>query len=398
MKRDRSNPKSMNLIVLENHVTSQRGGQELNLFAICRGLSQRGHRITLLYLKPGDLLTQYQSFCDRTIQISAYGFDWRSFNSTMRFLPSLLQIPQVSIAPDSLIFCNDYHFSLFAYALSFFHRLPYVCYLQLPPINLNRQRKFGLRGVDRFISVSEQTKQSWEKFGIDGDRIRVVYNGVDLNKFKPAEDLIQIRQQWGIVDDIKIVSYIGRIDREKGLETLIKATAILIKKGTRIKTLIAGKPVTHYSFSKRGECENEGMKYVQSLMQLAEAQGVSEHIQFVGHLADPVSLYQASDVNVLPSIWNEPCSLGLFESLACGVPKVASRIGGNPEILTEEFADYLFAPGDEKDLAERLDRVIDWREKDSALGIRCRQYVLNHFSHEKMLDGIEKNLIELAIA
>lgn len=384
----------MNVVVLENHVTSQRGGQELNLLEICRGLFGRGHRITLLYLKPGDLLPHYQSFCDRTIQMSAYGFDWRSARSTLQFLPSLMQIGQMTIAPDSIIFCNDYHFSLFASALSFFRRLPYVCYLQLPPINLNRQRKFGLHGVDRFIAVSQQTKQDWVTFGIEHDRIQVVYNGIDSEKFKPAKDLVQIRRQWDVFDDTKVISYIGRIDREKGLETLIKAAAILIKKGTRIRILIAGKPVVHYSFSKKRECEDEGMNYLRSLSHLAEVEGISDQVQFVGHLANPVSLYQASDVNVLPSVWNEPCSLGLFESLACGIPKIASRIGGNPEILTEEFADFLFIPGDVEDLANCLDRVLNWRQKDPSLGTRCRQYVLNYFSYEKMVDEIEKNLLE----
>ncbi|GAP99188.1 glycosyltransferase family 4 protein [Leptolyngbya sp. NIES-2104] len=388
----------MNLIILENHVTSQRGGQETNLLTICRGLFERGHRITLLYLKPGDLLAEYRSFCDRTIQISAYGFDWRSLTSTMRFLPSLIQIRQLSIEPNSVIFCNDYHFSLFASALSFFRQIPYVCYLQLPPLQLNRQRKFGLRNVDRFIAVSHQTKQDWIKFGTDSDRIRVVHNGVDLEKFKPAENSIQARQQWGIFDDTKIISYIGRIDREKGLETLIQATAILMKEGRRIKTLIAGKPLTHYSFSKGRECEDKGMNYLRSLTQLADSQDVSDQVQFVGHLANPISLYHASDVNVLPSIWSEPCSLGLFESLACSVPKVASRIGGNPEILAGEFDDYLFEPGNAEDLAECLDRVIDWREKDPTLGIQCRQYVSDYFSYEKLIDGIEKNLLELVIS
>jgi len=388
----------MNLIILENHVTSQRGGQELNLLTICRGLRSRGHHITLLYLKPGDLLEEYQSICDRTLQISAYGFDWRNLKSTMRFLPSLIKIGQLSIEPNSIIFCNDYHFSLFASILSFFRQLPYVCYLQLPPLQLNRQRKFGLRNVDRFISVSHQTKRDWIEFGMESDRTRVVYNGVDLDKFKPAENLAQVRQQWNVTDNTKVISYIGRIDREKGLETLIKAIAILIKNGRRIKTLIAGKPVTHYSFSRGRECEDEGMNYMRSLIQLAETSGVSNQVEFVGYLANPISLYQASDVNVLPSIWNEPCSLGLFESLACGVPKVASRIGGNPEILREEFANYLFEPGNEQDLADCLDRVLDWREKDPTLGIRCRQYISDYFSYEKLIDGIEKNLLEFVIS
>jgi glycosyltransferase involved in cell wall biosynthesis len=385
----------MNLIVLENHVTAQRGGQEINLFEICRGLFRHGHRITLLYLRAGDLLPRYQAFCDRTIPISAYGFDWRDLNSTLKFLPSLIQLWQIPTTKDSIIFCNDYHFSLFAYALSSCQKLPYVCYLQLPPLNLNRQRKFGLRGVDRFIAVSGQTKQEWVNFGIESDRIRVVYNGVDLEKFQPAQNLIEIKQKWGIYDDTKVMSYVGRIDREKGIETLIKATAALIKKGRRIQTLIAGKPVNHYSLSKGGECEDEGMNYLRSLIELSEQLGIRDRIKFVGHLADPVSLYQASDINVLPSIWNEPCSLGLFESLACGVPKVASRIGGNPEILTHEFAEYLFEPGNENDLAEKLDRVLDWRTKDSALGNRCRQHVLTYFTYENMVKGIEENLLEL---
>lgn len=140
------------------------------------------------------------------------------------------------------------------------------------------------------------------------------------------------------------------------------------------------------------------MKYLRSLIQLTDSEGVSDQVEFVGHLANPISLYQASDVNVLPSIWSEPCSLGLFESLACGVPKIASRMGGNPEILAGEFADYLFEPGDAEDLAECLDRVLDWREKDPTLGIRCRQYVSDHFSYEKLIDGIEKNLLELVIS
>jgi glycosyltransferase involved in cell wall biosynthesis len=386
----------MHLIVLENHTTTQRGGQELNLLEICRGLFQRGHRITLLYLKSGDLLPQYASFCDRTIPIPAYGFDWRSLNSILKFLPSLLQLWQIPKAKNSLIFCNDYHFSLFAYALSTFRNIPYVCYLQLPPLNLNHQRKFGLRGVDRFIAVSEQTKQDWVKFGIKSDLIHVVYNGVNLKRFKPTHHYIETQQKLGIKNNTKVISYIGRIDREKGLETLIKATAALIKKGKRIQTLIAGKPVTHYSFFKGRECEDEGMNYLRSLIELAETLGISDRVKFLGHLADPVSLYQASDVNVLPSIWNEPCSLGLFESLACGVPKVASRIGGNPEILTHEFADLLFEPGNEQDLAEKLDRILDWRTEDPSLGSRCRQHVSKYFSYENMVKGIEENLINLA--
>lgn len=387
----------MHLIVLENQVTALRGGQELNLLEICRGLAQRGHQITLLYLKEGNLLQQYQSFCDRVIKISAYGFDWRHPVSVLKFVPSLFQIWRIPVTADSVIFCNDYHFSLFAYVLSRFRSLPFVCYLQLPPLNLNRQRRFGLSGVDRFIAVSNHTKQEWITFGVNPNQIDVVYNGIDTNHFKPATDLSALRQTWGISADTQLVSYIGRIDREKGLETLIQAIALLKHQHLEVQTLIAGKPVVHHTSDQR-ESEAVGREYQRSLEQLAAHLGVSDRVKFVGYLADPIELYQASDVSVLPSVWNEPCSRGLFEALACGVPKVASRIGGNPEILGDEFKSMLFTPGDAQDLADRLTKIMHWREKDPQLAERCRQYVLEHFSDEKMIAGIESSLLNAIAA
>jgi glycosyltransferase involved in cell wall biosynthesis len=382
----------MHLIVLENEVTALRGGQELNLLEICRGLVQRGHQITLLYLKDGNLLEQYQSFCDRVINISAYGFDWRDLANVLQFVPSLVQLWQIPIATNSLIFCNDYHFSLFAYLLSSFRNLPFVCYLQLPPINLNRQRRFGLRGVDRYISVSHYTKQDWVLFGVSPDQIEVVHNGIDVSKFKPASDLQAVRQAWRISGNTRLISYIGRLDREKGLETLIQAIALLQHQRLDVQALIAGKPVVHQGATQE-ECEVAGRAYQRSLEQLSADLGVCDRVKFVGHLSNPIGLYQASDVSVLPSIWNEPCSLSLIESLACGVPKVASRIGGNSEILGDAFESMLFRPGDAQDLADRLVSIVHWREKDPQIGKRCRQYAVDRFSHETMIDGIESCLL-----
>ena len=361
----------MHLIVLENHVTTLRGGQELNLLEICTALSQRGHRITLLYLKDGDLLERYQSICDRVIKISEYGFDWRRFTSV-------------------LVFCNDYHFSVFGSLLSRCRNLPLVCYLQLPPLYLNRQRRFGVRQVDRFIAVSHHTKQDWIDFGVSPDRIEVVHNGIDIHKFKPASDFQAVRQQWGIAPTTQLISYIGRIDREKGLETLIHAIARLSSQFD-VKAFIAGKPLNHHA--NHQESEAVGQQYQRSLEQLAAELGIRDRIEFVGHLADPVTLYQASDVNVLPSVWNEPCSRGLFESLACGVPKIASRIGGSPEILSHEFESMLFTPGDVEDLTRCLTQIMHWRTTNPTLEKRCRQHIINHFSNEKMMNEIEQILL-----
>ncbi len=75
----------MHLIALEEKATSLRGGQDLNLLEICRELAKRGHKITLLYERGGDLLEQYNEFCDHTIHVNSYGFDRRRFDDVLNF-------------------------------------------------------------------------------------------------------------------------------------------------------------------------------------------------------------------------------------------------------------------------------------------------------------------------
>ena len=106
-------------------------------------------------------------------------------------------------------------------------------------------------------------------------------------------------------------------------------------------------------------------------------------------------MYQVSDVTVLPSLWSEPFGRTNIESMACGTPVVASRIGGITEILTGEFQAGLFEPGNEQDLADTLSRIISWREKDPDLGKRCRDHVLSNYTLDKMVDGIEKVLLKV---
>ncbi len=380
----------MHLIVLEREVTSTRGGQELNLFEICRSLAQRGHRITLLYERPGNLLDRYREFCADVINISSYGFDRRSLSSTLKFIPSMAQLWQVPVTEDSLVFINDYHFALFGYALSYFRNLPYVCYCQIPPCEFNRQRRFGLSRVDRFVAVSHQTKQEWADYGYPEDKIEVVHNGTDVEKFKPAENWQQLRSQWNVSHEATLISYIGRIDTEKGLETLIKAAAILVGQGADVQVRLAGKPVVHFNAEKGQECEDEGMLYQRSLIDLADSLDVGDRVTFLGHVPDPRSLYQASDVSVLPSVWKEPFGRSIIESMACGTPVVASRIGGIPEILTGSFAQQLATPGDEVDLAKRLAQTMTWRDTDPQLGAQCRQHIVKSFSYESMINGIER--------
>ena len=104
---------------------------------------------------------------------------------------------------------------------------------------------------------------------------------------------------------------------------------------------------------------------------------------------DVVSLLQAADVASVPSVWPEPLSRSIMEALACGVPVVATAVGGSPEILTGWMSSLLAQPGDADDLARHLLEVLDWRHRDPELGARCRQAAEERLSLDDEVDLIE---------
>jgi glycosyltransferase involved in cell wall biosynthesis len=378
----------MHIIVLEQEPSSRRGGQEVVLLDFCRGLSQRGHSISLVHTTEGNLLKQYQDFCSHVVKVNRLTVYRKPY--IFSFLADIFQTNwKIPTSKDSIVLSNQYQDSLFGRTLAISKNLPFVCYLHIPPPKLppntfvEWQWNIGLKGVKQFIAVSNQTKLDWVESGFKEDKIEVVYNGIDLEVYKPSREFSLTRKEWNIPEESLVISYVGRLDREKGLEILIKGFALLTKSAPSIRLLIAGKTVL------------EGEEYKKSLEQLVSDLGIEKDVSFLGHVSNTTSLYQVSDVTVLASRWSEPFPRAIIESMACGTPVVASRTGGIPEFLTGEFQNGLFEPGNERDLADTLSQTMNWRNRDQGLGNRCREHVFSKFTLEKMVDGIEKVLLRV---
>lgn len=377
----------MHIIVLENEPSSSRGGQELSLLDVCRGLSQRGHSISLLYVKEGDLLKHYQAFCSQVVKVNGYRIFWRRPSTLLSLFNNIWN---VETSENSVVYINEHSNSFFGSALALFKNIPLVCHLRLPPPKeaLGVQKIIGLRGVKQFITISNQTKYDWVNNGFKKNMIDVVHNGINLEIFKPSENFSTAREEWNIPKDTKVILYVGRLNKQKGLETLISAFALLLKSGINARLLIAGKPLWNLS-------PEMGEEYRESLKQLSIELGIEKHVDFLGHVLNTTSLYQMSDITVLPSLWAEPFGRVIIESMACGTPVVASRVGGIPEILTGEFQSGLFEPGNVQDLSDTLSSVMNWKDKSPYLSEKCRVHVLHKFGLDRMVDGVEKVLLKL---
>lgn len=381
----------MHIIVLENEPSSLRGGQELSLLDVCRGLHQRGHTISLIYLREGNLLEQYYEICTSIVNVNSYLIEKNTpIASTFNFLADTWKInSKIPKSKNSIIYCNQHYDTFFGAALALSKSLPLVCHLRLPaPQEFHRQCVIGMKGVKQFITISNQTKIDWIKSGLQEKKIDVVYNGINTEIFKPLDNLLTARKQWNIPEDTKVISYVGRLDTYKGVETLIKAFALLLKIDKNMRLLIAGKPIRHAT-------PEEGEKYKQSLHQLSTDLGIEKYVDFLGHVTNTISLYQVSDVTVLPSLWAEPFGRTIIESMACGTPVVASRTGGIPEILTGEFQSGLFEPGNEQSLSDTLSSMMNWRDRNPEFSERCREHILNKFSLDRNIACIEKVLLKV---
>ena len=379
----------MRVLALEGEPSGTRGGQEHSLLDVCAGLAAAGHEVTLAHTDDGDLLPRYHAAKVRTLKVRGYGIDRsRPFRSSADVAASL--VSALRTRPD-VLYINQYLDALFAGTLARLLRIPLVCHLRLfPPQEFCGQWRVGLTGVSRFIAVSEATRRAYIERGFDAASIDLVINGIDVERFRPLSDRAAIRAELALDADAFTVLFVGRIDRGKNIEGLLRAFAEVVAAVPSARLLVAGRPLVHSN-------PVEGERYLEMLQALARSLGIVPNVRWLGPRTDVVRLYNAADVCVLPSIEPETFGRTLAEAMACGTPGVGSAVGGIPEVLAGEAARFVVAPGDDRALAARLRDLANWRRRDPALGARMRAIAVERFDTRRMVREVA-SILERAVA
>ncbi|MFQ6076102.1 MAG: GT4 family glycosyltransferase PelF [Candidatus Bathyarchaeia archaeon] len=194
--------------------------------------------------------------------------------------------------------------------------------------------------------------------------IKVIYNGIDTERFRIPNPLnSNNRGHFNI-------GTVTRITPIKDILTFIRAAEHVLEKHKARFYIV-------------GEVEDE--EYFEECRELAEKLGLEKHIEFTG-FKNSLDWYPKFDVFALPSL-SEGLPLTILEALSCGVPCVATEVGGVPEILEEEF---LVQKWDPKGLAEKICWLLDNPEERSRIGIEGRELVEIKFSLSKMVQGYRK--------
>jgi glycosyltransferase involved in cell wall biosynthesis len=204
--------------------------------------------------------------------------------------------------------------------------------------------------------------------GIEPERIRLCYNGLNTRQFFPAREAVRPNN----LRDALIIGTVCVLRPEKGLHVLMQAFAIAVRQYPKMKLLIVG------SGPVRGELET-----------LAQRLGVHELVVFQPDTNDVALWLNRIDVFVLPSL-SEAFSNSLMEAMACGSVAVASRVGGNPELVKDGETGLLFEPGDVTGLATQLVRLANDPDMRRKLAAAAVEFIHSRLTVEAAADRMEE--------
>ncbi|HET7232096.1 MAG TPA: glycosyltransferase family 4 protein [Longimicrobium sp.] len=221
--------------------------------------------------------------------------------------------------------------------------------------------------ADVCIAVSEFVRRRLvEVNGVPPERAVRVYNGIDLARFS-SPDRTLLRTALGVAESVRIVFSSGRAQPYKGVQTLIDAAALL-----------RGQGVAGVAFAYAGDGE-----YLPALRARARAAGVADIFHFLGERADVHRLLPGADVAVVPSLWAEAFGLAVVEAMAAGVPVVATRTGGIPELVEDGRTGTLVPPGDPRALAGALAALLAGPALAREMAVRAAAAARRRFSLER---------------
>ena len=235
-------------------------------------------------------------------------------------------------------------------------------------------RRLAFQFADRVLSVSQDLRDYHAmRTGFPAAKISVIHNGVDIDRFcRRPEQRLQTRVRYGVAPGEFCIGSVGRLEPIKDMLTLLRAAAEF-PVSLNWRLLIAGGgrelPVLQEFLRERPETRSRTL--------------------FLGEIPDVPDFLNSLDLYVLPSLY-EGISNSLLEAMSSGLAVVASKVGGNTEVVVDGESGLLFAVGDSAALAQRLIMLQTQAELRIRLGRQAINRIKESFSLESMVRGYER--------
>jgi glycosyltransferase involved in cell wall biosynthesis len=220
--------------------------------------------------------------------------------------------------------------------------------------------------VDGFVAVSDQVKEAiLDTIGANGNKVTVICNGVDTQKFSKTIGSKNIRGQLGFTNNQYLIIVVATLKEQKGHRYLIDA----------LSSIVQEYPNVHGIFVGDGSLKEELRLQIDEL-------NLTNHITLLGNRTDIPQLLAASNLFVLPSLW-EGLPMALLEAMASRLPVVATEVSGTVQVLKANESGILVKPGDQLQLIEAIKYLLKFPDKARNLGVAARLRVEESFSARK---------------
>lgn len=372
----------MHIAIAGQTYSPEANGQAMFTTRLAEGLAQAGH--TVVAIVPSDRYTSYRQMREgvRVERIAAVPVGHPPSTARITGLPffSVLRILN-EFRPDVVHIQDHFLITRVAVAIARAQHvpvvgtnhflpenlLPYVEKLPMSRMALERllwQTMLQVyNGLDTVVAPTETAAEILRRQRIRPP-VRAVSCGVDIERFRPLTNLDRqaFRRKYGLSPDGKLLLYVGRIDKEKRLDVLLRAMLHLHDYPVQLCLAGAG-------------------RHEMAIRTLAEELRLSDSgkVVIAGHIPaeDLPGLLNSSDAFVMPSE-AELQSIATLEAMACGLPIVAANARALPELVSQDVNGKLFQPGDAEDLARQVRALLDAPERLPALGRASRARAEDH--------------------
>ncbi|WP_337100778.1 glycosyltransferase [Paenibacillus sp. YIM B09110] len=347
-------------------------GAENQVVQLCRGLRAKHYNILIVsMIKPVAYLDE----------LKRLGVDIQSLhmNKGVPDPRALLKLRRIvkSFGPD-IVHSHLVHANIMARVARLLVKMPVlICTAH----NINeggRLREWMYRITDPLCDLTTNVSQEAVNRYIDikaapENKIIYVPNGIDMSQFeKNDHDYSNIRNELGLGGQFVWLA-IGRFVPEKDYANMLKAYALIVRSYPTSMLLIAGIGV-----------EREAME------KLSRDLGLEQNVRFLGIRTDIPKLMNAVDAYLMSSKW-EGLPIVLLEAAASGLPIVATKVGGNAEVVHHETNGYLVPSENEKELADKMALLMDKSESERRhMGEQGKAYIESHYNMQKIIERWEQ--------
>ncbi len=220
--------------------------------------------------------------------------------------------------------------------------------------------------------------------GYRPEAVEVIRNGIDLARFAQPRMEGGVREELGIPKDAPVVAMLARVNRLKGAEYFIEAAGAVATRFPDTRFLVIGDALL-----MTDGVVGPNADYKRELEDLIRKHGLAGRVIFTGFRLDVPELLGEVTVSVHPSL-SEALSNAVLESMAAGVPVVATRVGGTPEIIEDGVTGLLVPPRDSAALAHAICRALSDRGLAARMGHAGRRRIVEHFSLARMVRETEQ--------